>query len=64
MVLFDEATNARLAAIEKAEGMPTEEFVREAVGVWSYLRADERRILGIQAIKMVVQRELELGGQA
>lgn len=62
MVTFDTATNARRARIEVEEGMPAAEFVREAVGVWSYMKADERRAMGIEIMRVVIEREL--GGKA
>lgn len=61
MVLFDDATNRRLAAIEAEEGMPASEFVREAVGVWSYMSADERRAMGMNVMKIVLVREMGNG---
>jgi len=64
VVMFDEATNRRLAAIESTEGMPAAELVREAVGVWSYMTADERRMMGMNVMKVVLRRELEIGSQS
>jgi hypothetical protein len=58
MVLFDDATNRRLAEIEAEEGMPAAEFIREAVGVWSYMTADERRAMGIEIMRVVIEREM------
>lgn len=59
MVLFDEATTRRLARIETEEGMPAAELVREAVGVWSHMTSDERRMMGMNVMKVVVRREIE-----
>lgn len=58
MIMFDAATNARLARIEVEEGMPSAEFIREAVGVWSYMTADERRAMGVEIMRVVVNREM------
>jgi hypothetical protein len=64
LVTFDDATNRRLARVEQEEGMPAAELVREAVGVWSYMSADERRAMGMNVMKVVLRRQLEIGGQA
>ncbi|GGD38356.1 hypothetical protein [Aureimonas glaciei] len=58
MFSFDAATNARITRIEAEEGKPAAEFIREAVGVWSYMTADERRAMGIEVMRVVVNREM------
>ena len=40
VVTFDKLTQSRLAAIEADEGIPADEFVRQAADVW--LLADQR----------------------
>ncbi len=47
---------ARLEAIEAAEGIPITELAHQAIAVWSQLDADGRRILGIAAMQLVVER--------
>ncbi len=57
MVLtFSRDVAARLRAIEDEEGVPDVELVHQAVAVWSVLTADERRILGLAAMQLVVAR--------
>ncbi len=56
IVILDRATTNRLERIEAEEGMPRQELVRQAAEIWSQLTADERRILGLVAIRLVVSR--------
>lgn len=56
MLALPADVRARLDAIETEEGMPAEEVAHQAISVWSYLDADERRRLGMTAIGMLVER--------
>lgn len=56
VVAFPPEVLRRLDAIEAAEGVPGLEIVHQAVDVWSQLTSDERRIVGIAAMQLIVER--------
>ncbi|WP_158871356.1 hypothetical protein [Antarcticirhabdus aurantiaca] len=56
VIALPAAVRARLAAIEADEGVPVAELIHQAVDVWSRLDADGRKILGIAALQLVVER--------
>ena len=61
IVSFPPAVRDRLARIENVEGVPAVEIVHQAVDVWSRLDVDGRRVLGIAALQLVVERIKERG---
>jgi hypothetical protein len=63
IIAFPRDVLSRLDHIERQEGTPAIEVVHQAVAVWSYMTADERRRLGQVAIGLVAQRILKGGHQ-
>lgn len=63
VIAFPTRIRQRLEEIEALEGMPQLDLVHQAVEVWCHLTADERRILGLAAISLVVERHRK-GGAA
>lgn len=56
VVAFPPEVLRRLESIEATEGVPPTEIVHQAVDVWSQLTADERRVVGIAAMQLIVER--------
>jgi hypothetical protein len=56
MLALPPDVRARFSDIEAAEGIPAAEVAHQAISVWSYLNADERRRLGLAAIGMLIER--------
>jgi hypothetical protein len=54
--------HARLQRIENQEGVNSIDLIVQAVSVWSWMNADERRMAGIDIMQRVVRREM--GGKA
>lgn len=61
-IVFPRDVEARLVEIEALEGMPQQELIQQAVGIWAMLRADERLCLGAAAMQLVVERR-QTGGR-
>lgn len=46
----------RLAEIERREGIPRVEIAHQAIAVWSQLEGDERKRVGLCAMRVVFAR--------
>lgn len=56
VIALSAAVLARLSAVEADAGIPVIDQVHQAVEVWSHLTGDERRMLGVMAMKLVIAR--------
>ena len=54
--------HARLQRIEDEEFVNSIDLIVQAVSVWSWMNADERRMTGIDIMQRVVRRKM--GGKA
>ena len=55
VIVFEKRIRERLAEIERAEGIPEVEFVRQAVEVWSQADATMRQSLGLMVMRAKLQ---------
>lgn len=55
MIIFEKRTMERLEKIEREEGIPTTEFVRQAVEVWSAATPDLRRSMGLSVMREMLR---------
>lgn len=55
IILFDNHVQERLNRIEEVEGIPQNEFVRQAVSAWAYTHPEHRRSLALQIMSAVMR---------
>ena len=47
---------ARLERIEREEGVPQAEFCHQAIDIWSTLDEDDRRMVGLGIMRLLLQK--------
>ena len=47
---------ARLDRIEREEGIPAVEFTHQSVEIWSTLDEDDRRMVGLEIMRILLQK--------
>ena len=56
IIFFDKHVQERLERIEEVEGIPQDEFVRQAVSAWAYTHPEQRQALALQIMSAVVRK--------